>query len=156
MKSATRSGSLTGRIPGSRGRSTPDATSTAVAGIVAKRLRDVGRVQATGEDDRHLAGDRGGEALRGARAGPTRMRPAGRVEHDPVDPGVEEGSRARHEVGRGAGEVGGFRGRELEDLPGPPPDRASLLDRFAAGELDDVGVDAGDDRREVRPGPRRP
>ena len=50
--------------------------------------------ETTCEDDRYLTGDRGGEALRGAGACPTRMWPAGRVEHDPVDPGSRN-ARAR-------------------------------------------------------------
>ena len=77
------------------------------------------------------------------------MRPARRVEHDPVDTRVEERLRPRHGVGGGSHDVRGLRWRDLQDLPGPPSDRAGRLDRLAARELDDVGVDGGDDRGEV-------
>ena len=67
----------------------------------AERRADVRRVEAAGEEDRHLAGDRGGERRRDPRPGPAGMRAAGGVEQDPLGAGREERAGARDDVGRG-------------------------------------------------------
>ena len=80
---------------------------------------DVGRVEAAGQGDRHLAGDRRGEPFRGPRAGPAGMQPAGRVEEDPVGAAGEMGPSARHEVVRLARE-----GRAARRRAGGAPSRS--------------------------------
>ena len=116
---------------------------------------DVGRVETAGQGDRHLPGDRGGQALGGTRPGPAGMRPTGGIEEEPLDAGIEECTSARDEVGGDGRWVAGFLGREMEDLPGPAPHGPGRLDRFGAAELDDVGVDLGDDAFEASRGTHR-
>ena len=77
------------------GRSTPDATSTPTAGTARTASRDVGGIEAAGQDDRHLAGDRRGQPLGDARAGAAGMWPAGGVEEEPLDTAGEVGTAAR-------------------------------------------------------------
>ena len=64
-----------------------------------ERARDVARIEAAGQGDRHLPGDRGGQALGGTRPGPAGMRSTGGIEEEPLDAGIEEGTSARDEVG---------------------------------------------------------
>ena len=110
-----------------------------------QRPGNVGRVETAGQGDRHFPGDGGGQPLGGARSRPARMRSARGVEEEPLDAGIEVGTAARHEVGDDRGRVGRLRGREVEDLPGPSRDRPRGRDRFRATELDDVGIELGDD-----------
>ena len=106
-----------------------------------ERAGDDGRVETAGQRDRQLPGDRRGQAFRRAHPGPARMRPAGRVEEEALDAGVEVGPAARHEVGGHRREIRRLRGRKVEDLPRPasdPGEREGLI----AAQLDDVGIDA--------------
>ena len=154
--SATRSGSFRGRSPGTRGRSTPDATSTPVAGTARS-------APAT------LAGSRPPARVTGtSRATAAASRSAARVpvppgcasargvEEEPLDAGVEIGPAARHEIGddRGDGFDGSAAGRwrTFQVRRGIAPRR---LDRFGAAELDDVGVERGDDPFEALGATRR-
>ena len=80
-------------------------------GDAAEGPGDAGRGQATGQGDRQLPGDRRGQALGGARPGPARVRPAGRVEVDPLGARVEIGPAARDELRGGRCRVRRLRGR---------------------------------------------
>ena len=92
---------------------------------------DVCRIQPAGEGDRQLARDERGQPLRGAGPGAAGVWPAGGVEEEALDPAGEVGMAARHDLAGSAGELLGLAGREVEHLPGPPPDRPCGLDRLA-------------------------
>ena len=122
-RAATLSGSLVGRSPVVRGRSTPDATSTPTTGADRDGVGDRCRRETAGEDDRELAGD-GGDERRRRRACPCR-RGAGRR---PCR-GAGAPRRRRDARGRGrrsrpaaAGDVVGLGGGQVERLPGRPAD----------------------------------
>ena len=127
----------------SRGASTPDATSTPTAGISRRAAATLAGVQAAGQDDRHLAGDRRGQ--------PSSRRAL------PVPPGCgppavssEEalGARRRGRRGRGDGSatIGG-RGRPAPSagtwstFQAGRGSAASRRDRLLAMQLDRVRVD---------------
>ena len=116
-----------------------------------QRLGDVAGVQAAGERDRDLAGDRGGEAGVDAHPGPARVRPAGGVEQDAAR------RRRRGRPGRAATTASGSSvGAHPERLPGRPAEARERGRRLVAAQLDRVGVDGGDDaaQRVGRAGPR--
>ena len=63
---------------------------------------------------------------------------------------------ARHDLaGDARRRSPGSLGRQVEDLPRPPPDRAGSLERLGAVELDDVRVERRDDRGQLPPARRR-
>jgi hypothetical protein len=101
--------------------------------------------QATGEDDRELAGNGGDERRCGASPGAAGMRATGRVE--------EEARRARGEVFAAQGDdarrcrsgVRGLLRGEVDRLPRRPADPGDQLRRLVARELHGVGVQRGDD-----------
>ena len=139
--SATRSGSLRGRSPGTRGSSVPLATSTPVAGIASSASATLRRVEAAGERDRDLARDRGGERDVHPHPGAARVGAAGGVEQDPRGTGVEERAGGRDVTRVGAAVPAATR-RALDVGRPVCGDRGR---RLVAVELDRVGVDGGDD-----------
>ena len=109
-----------------------------------QRLGDVGRVEAAGERDRHLAGDRGGELDVDPGPGPARVRAAGGVEQDPRRR-RRRGTRARRAM-TASGRVPGGHAERLPRRPAGGRDRGR---RLVAVELHDVGVERRDDLREA-------
>ena len=114
-----------------------------------QRGRDVGRVEPARQDDRDLArhGRRDGRVR--ARAGPARVRPAGRVEEDPLGAGGEVRLRPGERVGRGNASPGSGRGQVHDDPRGSRRRRDPFLG-LPARVLDDVRIDVADDRGEQR------
>ena len=143
---ATRSGSLRGRSPGTAGARRPTRHRRRRPGWpAARRPRWPG--QAAGEGDRHFPGDRGGQSLGGARPGPARMRAARGVEEEPLDARREVGTATRRRASAATAAASAAR-RPADGGPSTSgaADRARRRDGFGAAELDDVGVDRGDDR----------
>jgi len=95
--------------------------------------------------DRELPGDRRGESFRRPDPGPARMRTTRRIEEETLDATVEVGTAARHEVGGHRREIRWLRGRKMEDLPRPASDPPGEREGLIAAELDDVGIDRGQD-----------
>ena len=112
-----------------------------------QRLGDVGRVQAAGQDDGHLPGNRRGTCGRRPPASPAKGVGGGGVHHDPsrpcgeVAPGGLEGGRRRRSVR--------VLGRNADHLP----ERARQRPRLAGtAPLDGVRIHCRHDRRDlVRP-----
>ena len=148
---ATRSGSLRGRSPATRGASTPgrdvDARRPAIPrSAPATFAGSSPPARMTGQ----LAGDRGGQRGGGAGAGAARDAAAGRVEQEPLGPG-RRGGRGRLDGASATAAAGSRRrlGRQVEDLPdGSRRRRRDLGRRLAAVELDRVRVEPADDLRE--------
>ena len=141
--SATASGSLRGRSPGrarvvrSRGHVHADR------GNGEDRLRHVRRVEAAGQRDRHLARDGGCERRVDPDPGPARVRAAGGVEQDPASAGVQERAGAGDDIVRVCVRA------HAERLPDRASHRGDGGGRLVAVELHLVGIDGGDDAREL-------
>ena len=120
------------------------------------RVADGRRVEAAGEDDRDLAGNRGGERRRGAGPGAARVGTAGRVEEQAFGAGGEELATLRDDRCRGCSHVRRLVARQVDDLPGLAPDRGDRRGLLATGQLDGIRVEARDDLARSAPRPHRP
>ena len=147
--SATLSGSFAGARPATRGRSTPDATSTPTTAEPRERpRRPTPAIEAAGERHRQLAGDGGDERRR--RRGCRCRRDAGR-------PRCRGGAASRPPRGSSRPRsTTARRGAPRTSSPDPPRGRWSTFQagrpiagdqrrRLVAGELDRVGVERGHD-----------
>ena len=115
---------------------------------IPQRGRDVGRIEATGEDDRDLAGDRPGKLDGDPLAAPARMRAARGVEKDSLGAGREEGARPVDHGGCLVAISGNPNG-----LPGRSARSGDVGGALVAAELDAVGIEGGDDLGDpLRPG----
>ena len=137
--------------PATRGRSTPDATSTPTAGMARSGAGHIRRIEPAGQDDRQLARDCRGQPLGGAGSGAARVRPAGGVEEEALDTAGEVGMATRHDLAGDAGRIAaGSPAGRWRTFQVRRPIAPRRLERLAAVELDDVGIESRIDGGKVR------